>query len=68
MSKPDWKDAPSWAQWLGVDSDGEGYWFSIEPEMIGGWEWTTDGVTEGRKCEHAGSYDDIGCPYLEPRP
>jgi hypothetical protein len=68
MNKPDWKDAPDWAMWLGLDSDGAGYWFSHEPELLDGWEWTTDGVTPDRKCEHAGEFDDSGCPYLEPRP
>jgi hypothetical protein len=25
--KPDWKDAPEWANWLAMDSDGDWYWF-----------------------------------------
>lgn len=31
MSKPDWKDAPEWANWLAMDSDGEWYWFQRRP-------------------------------------
>ena len=31
MSKPDWKDAPEWAQWLAQDQDGLWCWFESEP-------------------------------------
>lgn len=31
MSKPDWKDAPEWANWLAQDADGEWNWFQFEP-------------------------------------
>ncbi len=31
MMKPDWKDAPPWAQFLAMDRDGEWYWFELEP-------------------------------------
>lgn len=33
MNKPDWKDAPEWAQWLAQDSDGEWYWFEVKPVL-----------------------------------
>jgi len=29
--KPDWKDAPSWAQWLAQDQSGAWYWYETEP-------------------------------------
>lgn len=29
--KPDWKDAPDWANWLAMDADGTWYWFEYEP-------------------------------------
>lgn len=32
--KPDWKDAPEWANYLAMDKDGEWYWFSSEPKLI----------------------------------
>lgn len=32
MSKPDWKDAPEWAQWLAQDSCGAWWWFKRKPE------------------------------------
>jgi len=30
MSKPDWKDAPDWAEWLSCDMDGW-TWFERKP-------------------------------------
>lgn len=35
MSKPDWKDAPEWAQWLAMDENGVWYWYACQPEFIG---------------------------------
>lgn len=32
MSKPNWKDAPEWAQWLSMDGDGLWSWWQIKPE------------------------------------
>lgn len=29
--KPDWKDAPEWAQWLARDNDGDYWWFENTP-------------------------------------
>lgn len=29
--KPDWKDAPEWAQWLAMDGDGCWFWFEAKP-------------------------------------
>lgn len=31
MSKPDWKDAPEWAQWVARDESGRWYWYQDEP-------------------------------------
>lgn len=31
MNKPDWKDAPEWANWLAQDKDGEWCWWNIAP-------------------------------------
>lgn len=33
MSKPDWKDAPEWANWLAMDEDGMWSLFEIKPEF-----------------------------------
>lgn len=34
MTKPDWKDAPEWAQWLARDSNGLWYWYEMEPYVV----------------------------------
>lgn len=36
--KPDWKNAPEWANWLAMDADGEWGWFAEEPNL-GYEEW-----------------------------
>lgn len=54
--KPDWKDAPEWAQYLAQDLDGNWYWFSDEPffqEEHGGW-----GALHSSQCAYAG-YSDL---------
>jgi hypothetical protein len=53
--KPDWKDAPEWAQHLAMDENGTWYWFSREPRIdehpiFGGLKW--DSSLPG-KCEEA---------------
>lgn len=30
--KPSWDQAPSWAQWLAMDADGDWWWYEHEPE------------------------------------
>ena len=41
--KPDWKDAPEWANYLARDSDGEWWWYETEPVADdAGWWGTTD--------------------------
>lgn len=32
MNKPDWKDAPEWANWLAMDENGSWWWFEQDPE------------------------------------
>lgn len=32
MSKPDWKDAPEWAQWAAMDDTGHWYWYEQKPD------------------------------------
>ena len=31
--KPDWKDAPEWAQWLAMDEDGVWVWYENKPVL-----------------------------------
>lgn len=37
--KPDWKDAPEWAEYVAMDSDGHWWWYQLEPKYVCG-EWT----------------------------
>ncbi len=30
-TKPQWKDAPQWANWLSQDHDGKWFWFEYRP-------------------------------------
>lgn len=30
--KPDWKDAPEWANWLAEDSNNGWFWYEFKPE------------------------------------
>jgi hypothetical protein len=34
MEKPEWSEAPDWAQWLTMDQDGTWYWHEYRPEQI----------------------------------
>jgi hypothetical protein len=43
--KPDWKDAPEWANWLAMDESGEWYWYDMAPDT-GSCSW----VSLGRSC------------------
>ena len=31
--KPDWKDAPEWANYLAMDTDKRWFWYENEPEL-----------------------------------
>jgi len=31
--KPDWNNAPSWANWLAQDECGQWFWHELEPEF-----------------------------------
>ncbi len=39
--KPDWKDAPEWANYLAVDNDGVWYWYECKPFLEYG-HWDVD--------------------------
>lgn len=45
MLKPNWKDAPDWAEFTAMDPDGTWYWFEKEPTYIDS-EWCEGGVFE----------------------
>lgn len=66
--KPDWKDAPEWAQWLAMDADGAWYWYEkhptyVRPENEG--FWRTEIGTQDAFAMHD-SYDET--PPVEERP
>lgn len=52
MNKPDWKDAPEWAQYLAMDADGKWYWYEKQPILVRGrWtraKWTAPATLESR--------------------
>lgn len=39
MNKPDWKDAPEWANWLAQDGVGYWYWYEQEPVTVDNQLW-----------------------------
>lgn len=32
-NKPNWEDAPDWANWLAKDHDGVWYWYDVIPDL-----------------------------------
>lgn len=40
--KPDWKDAPDWANFLAMDKSGDWYWYQFQPTM-GSTSWSNTG-------------------------
>lgn len=61
--KPDWKDAPEWAQYLARDEDGRWFWYEAKPDLLSdGWWLSND---RGRQeWIDEGYWDET----LEPRP
>lgn len=56
MSKPDWKDAPEWAEFVAQDQSGAWYWYEFEPYMLSDqWHEPSD---EGRLIQATISGDD----------
>jgi hypothetical protein len=60
--KPDWKDAPEWANWLAMDEDGEWFWRESKPTVA------TDCFYPGARWDLACAYSKYCAAYLEPRP
>lgn len=42
MSKPDWKDAPDWANYLSREPGGEWYWSETKPKVHCDGFWETE--------------------------
>ena len=64
MNKPSWDDAPEWANYLAMDSDGEWYWFEKEP-LIHDCVWMPSG---GGEILYSGIDGSSWDRSLEPRP
>jgi hypothetical protein len=63
--KPDWKDAPDWANWLSRDEDGGWWWYEIKPCLsMSRREWVNNG---GKVEAHTGP-NDIWYNSAEERP
>lgn len=65
-NKPDWKDAPEWANYCAMDENGEWYWFASRPDYAddsGVWvhPW-------GSRVESAGVFSVSWKESLEGRP
>lgn len=46
--KPSWKDAPEWAKWVAMDSDGVWMWFEFKPYKEAKAEYLS---VKGGRCE-----------------
>lgn len=63
--KPDWKDAPAWADYVAMNASGNWWWFQKKPKYIGGHcrVW----INPLGMCCHAGKCA-AGNAILEERP
>lgn len=43
--KPDWKDAPEWANWLAMDEDGFWLWHENRPNKLME-SWSVEGLSK----------------------
>ena len=59
--KPEWEDAPEWANWLTQDIDLCWYWHELEPKFVDGGFW----LNQGGKMLPA---DIANLPSIEKRP
>lgn len=62
--KPDWKDAPEWANYLAKDANGVWFWYATRPLIEGSDSVWSYGGTYKRACVPDGSWKDS----LERRP
>ncbi len=43
--KPDWKDAPGWANYLAMDANGNWFWHEDEPYKSNLHDWLSRGMS-----------------------
>jgi hypothetical protein len=60
--KPDWKDAPEWANWVAKDNFGTWKWFRDKPFVNDNEMWLSGGPEE--YCSKGDGFEES----LEPRP
>lgn len=69
--KPDWKDAPAWAEWLCQDANGKWHWFKDEP-IVNDKHESWFHLTSSESNRHQLAISDIPSldwkDSLEPRP
>lgn len=65
--KPDWKDAPEWAQWLACDECGDWYWYETKPEIEKGCNYWLQPFTLKKECAWSATNWNWA-ESLEPRP
>lgn len=72
MSKPEWKDAPDWANWMAQDMDGEWWWYEMKPKLRLGFKaWVeTSGHGKIDPASERGTSGEVQNwkDTLEPRP
>ena len=67
-NKPDWTEAPEWAEWMASDVDGGWWWYQNKP-VFDSDAWICESMHVG-KIEHARDADlcNHAEATLEPRP
>ena len=67
--KPDWKDAPDWANYLAMDSDGSWHWYASKPKLdFYDNTWEVDPDSDDLSTEEAFDPRDRWLDALEERP
>jgi len=62
--KPDWEDAPEWANWVTMDADGAWYWFETKPSICSDEGIWVQNIGEVEKCFNIKAWTET----LEQRP
>ena len=63
MNKPEWSEAPEWAQYLAQDADGEWYWFELQPSKESEYWFLASCVGQSQRV-----FAEPWTRTLEPRP